>query len=60
MKAPRHGMLTDELVLVANMGRVRYLTDRELKRVLRAVPEKSATARRVRREQRRRDQLKSR
>lgn len=51
---------TDELVFIANMGRVRYLTDRELKRVLKAVPEKSATARRVRREQHRRDRLKSR
>ena len=54
------GAFTDELVWIANMGRVRGLTDRELTRVLRAVPEQGPTARRVRREQYRRDQLKRR
>ena len=54
------GAFTDELIFIANMGRLRGLTDRELRRVLRVVPEDSKTARRIRKEQRRRDQLRSR
>lgn len=54
------GAFTDELIFIANMGRLRGLTVRELHRVQRAIPEDSKTARRIRRELHRRDQLRSR
>lgn len=57
MGSVRHGILTDELVILGNMRRIRYLTDRELVRLARVIPAKSTLARRIKMEQGRRKHL---
>ena len=51
------GVFTDELVLLGNMRRIRYMTDRELKRLARVIPAKSTLARQIKKEQNRRAHL---